>query len=256
MPVSVERFGDVYVAASDDDDWFGSDVVIRTAPAPQGPWTEVLRYTPETRCAACNNYGAFILPQLEDGQVVIAHSNNAWDIRAEAFGDASLYRIGVRSVQVPGVPATSSGAAAAQVVESPVDAVASGLLAPQAERTRARPSPGTGPDGSQLRVSTAVDPSRWSDNVLRAVHVTGLALAAAVALVRDHGLRDHRPARLAAPPSARPDQQVRAAGAARVHTVPPPHGRVGVAGPLITGRRRCASRRRRRRRRSGGRARG
>ena len=114
LPVSVERFGDVYVAASDDDEWFGSDVVIRTAPAPQGPWTEVLRYTPETRCAACNNYGAFILPHLEDGRVVIAHSNNAWDMRGDAFGDASLYRIGVRAVQVPGVPAPSSVVAAEQ----------------------------------------------------------------------------------------------------------------------------------------------
>ena len=37
MPVSVERFGDVYVAASDEDDWFGSAVVIRTATAPRGP---------------------------------------------------------------------------------------------------------------------------------------------------------------------------------------------------------------------------
>ena len=37
MPVSVERFGDVYVAASDEDDWFGSAVVIRTATASAGP---------------------------------------------------------------------------------------------------------------------------------------------------------------------------------------------------------------------------
>ena len=41
MPVSVERFGDVYVAASDEGDWYGGDIVIRTAHAPQGPWTEV-----------------------------------------------------------------------------------------------------------------------------------------------------------------------------------------------------------------------
>lgn len=106
MPVSVERFGDVYVAASDEDDWYGPDVVVRTAPLPQGPWTEVLRYTPETGCAECNNYGAFVLPRLEGDQVVIAQSNNAWNM-GEAFADASLYRIDVRAVDVPGVSAAS-----------------------------------------------------------------------------------------------------------------------------------------------------
>ena len=251
MPVSVERFGDVYVAASDDDEWFGSDVVIRTAPAPQGPWTEVLRYTPETRCGACNNYGAFILPQLEDDQVVIAHSNNAWDMRGEAFGHASLYRIGVRSVQVPGVPATSSVAAAEQAVESPADAVTSGLLAPQADRPQASPSPETGLDGSQLQVSTAVDPSRWSDNVLRAGARRRARPRRGRRPRRDLRLRDHRPARLAAPPSARPDPR------ARRGRHPRPHGAATArAGrrrrPLITGRRRYASRWQRRRRRSGG----
>ena len=81
MPVSVERFGDGYVAVSDENDWFGSAVVVRTAVAPQGPWTEALRYTPDTKCGdRCNNYGAFVLPHLEDGQVVIAHSNNAWNM--------------------------------------------------------------------------------------------------------------------------------------------------------------------------------
>ena len=53
----------------------------------------------------CNNYGAFVLPRLEDGQVVVAHSNNAWDMRDDAFADAALYRIGVRALSVPGVPA-------------------------------------------------------------------------------------------------------------------------------------------------------
>lgn len=107
MPVSVERFGDVYVAVSDENDWFGPDVVVSTAPAPQGPWTEALRYSPPTGCGdACNNYGAFVLPQLEGDQVVIAHSNNAWNMD-DAFDDASLYRISVRAVTVPGVSAAS-----------------------------------------------------------------------------------------------------------------------------------------------------
>ena len=102
MPVSVQRFGDVYVAASDEGDWFGDDVVVYTAPAPQGPWVEALRYSPDTACGrGCNNYGAFVLPDLEGDQVVIAQSNNARDMRY-AFELASLYRASVRAVDVPG----------------------------------------------------------------------------------------------------------------------------------------------------------
>lgn len=106
MPVSVERFGDVYVAASKEDDWFGNDIVVRTAALPQGPWTEVARFTPELRCDTCNDYGAFVLPHLQGDQVVIAYSNNAWDM-GDAIVDGSLYRIDVTAVDVPGVSAAS-----------------------------------------------------------------------------------------------------------------------------------------------------
>ncbi|MGA9276879.1 hypothetical protein, partial [Ilumatobacter sp.] len=107
MPVSVQRFGDTYVAASDVGDWFGAEVVVFTASAPQGPWTEATRYTPDTRCGdECNNYGAFVLPNLEGDQVVIAHSNNAWDMD-DAVRDASLYRTSIRTVDVPGLTAAN-----------------------------------------------------------------------------------------------------------------------------------------------------
>ncbi len=106
MPVSVERFGDLYVAASKENDWFGNDIVVRTAALPQGPWTEVARFTPELRCATCNDYGAFVLPHLQGDQVVIAYSNNAWDM-SEAVVDASLYRIDLSAIDVPGVSAAS-----------------------------------------------------------------------------------------------------------------------------------------------------
>jgi hypothetical protein len=96
----------VYVAASKENDWFGNDIVVRTAALPQGPWTEVARFTPELRCATCNDYGAFVLPHLEGGQVVIAYSNNAWDM-SDAVFDASLYRIDVTAIDVPGVSAAS-----------------------------------------------------------------------------------------------------------------------------------------------------
>jgi hypothetical protein len=109
MPASVQRFGDLYVAASDEGDWFGDDVVVYTAAAPQGPWFEAMRYTPQTTCGeGCNNYGAFVLPQLEGDRVVIAQSNNARDMRY-AFELASLYRPDVRAVEVPGISAANIG---------------------------------------------------------------------------------------------------------------------------------------------------
>jgi len=109
MPVSVQRFGDLYVAASDEGDWFGDDVVVYTAAAPQGPWFEATRYTPETTCGeGCNNYGAFVMPELEGDSVVIAQSNNARDM-AYAFELASLYRADVRAADVPGISAANIG---------------------------------------------------------------------------------------------------------------------------------------------------
>lgn len=128
MPVSVERFGDVYVAVSDEGDWYGDEVVVRTAPLPQGPWTEVLRYTPETACPDCNNYGAFVLARLEGDRVVVAQSNNAWDMGA-AFADASLYRVDVRAIDVPGVSAASLERTPAAQLQPVVEE----------ERSRARP---------------------------------------------------------------------------------------------------------------------
>ncbi len=114
MPLSVERFGNTYVAAADEGDWYGSDVVIRTASRPEGPWTEVLRYTTPTKCGErCNNYAVVIHPQLQGDQVVVAQSNNAWDFAGDALEQASLYRISLQALDVPGVKAVAAAPLAA-----------------------------------------------------------------------------------------------------------------------------------------------
>lgn len=141
MPVAVQRFGDVYVAASDEGDWFGDDVVVYTAPAPQGPWAEAVRYTPDTTCGAgCNNYGAFVLPKLEGDRVVIAQSNNARDM-AYAFEVASLYRPDVRALDVPGVSAENLG------------------RTPDMDLARAEPEPVTAPEPTELADIPATVPA-------------------------------------------------------------------------------------------------
>lgn len=128
---SVERFGDTYVSVSDDNEWFGSELVVRTAKAPQGPWSEVSRFSPETKCAEhCHNYGPFILPRLENDQIVIVHSNNAWDMEAVAYPEPSIYRLDVLSVAVAGIPgAPLADTADAQVVD-PADDPTAAAAAP------------------------------------------------------------------------------------------------------------------------------
>jgi hypothetical protein len=223
MPVSVERFGDTYVAVSDENDWFGSDVAVYTAPAPQGPWQEALRYTPDTKCGDdCNNYGAFVLPELHGDQVVIAHSNNAWDMD-NAFDDASLYRISVRAVDVPGVSAASlARSPSLSLAEAgPDDAVA--------PVDTGADEPATEPDATdavddlvpaQTAPQPAAEPAASADTgggVDAGAIATGVALvgAAALVLAASTGFaralaasRARRPAALA---------RLRAVGATRRH---------------------------------------
>ena len=228
MPVSVERFGGVYVAASDENDWFGADVVIRTASEPQGPWTEVVRYTPETRCGEwCNNYGAFVLPRLEGDQVVIAHSNNAWDMRNDAFADASLYRIGVRALSVPGVPAPEPAAPIEAEVIAEVGPPAIEIIEHEVARPPQPEPPVTELDGSLLEMSSLHETARWSDRVLDGLRIAGLGLAATVALAATTGFATT--ARRAAPLRRRHALvRLRTTGAIRAHRPLPARERVGA----------------------------
>jgi hypothetical protein len=101
-PMSVERIGGRYVSVTKLDDWFGQDLVVDVADAPEGPWREASRQTLPTKCGtACNTYGAFLAPWTENGRLVVAYSNNAWDMRALAFPNARLYRPSVITVASP-----------------------------------------------------------------------------------------------------------------------------------------------------------
>ena len=220
MPLSVERFGDVYVAASDEGDWFGSDVVVRTAPGPEGPWTEVLRYTPETKCGGeCNNYGAFILPGLENGQLVIAHSNNAWNMHRDAFRNASLYRISVRAVSVPGVPGAPDDVAEVPAsVTSTTEPATPATLGTSPVTTAETAEPALTVDTVEVLDSLDATP-RWNDRVLLGLRLVGLGLVTAVAAAATLGFMTS--ARRVAPMRRRRAlARLRADGATRVHGRP------------------------------------
>ena len=86
------------------------------------------------------------MPRLENGQVVIAQSNNAWDMLGDAFADASLYRVGVRAVDVPGVPRPRRALTAVDRARpsrraGPCHAVRSRSRSREDRRRRVRPSP-------------------------------------------------------------------------------------------------------------------
>ena len=168
MPVSVERFGSVYVAVSDEGDWFGDDVIVRTAPAPQGPWTEQVRYRPEKRCEECNNYGAEVLPWLDGDDILVAQSNNSWDM-SQSLADANRYRIDVRAVSVPGITAAAAG--------QPPSSVPPSSIPPSSDPATTTPSTVT----DDTAAATTEAPARSDGTASWVAIVLGGAVAAAIA---------------------------------------------------------------------------
>jgi hypothetical protein len=77
------------------NDWNGSTLNVDTAPAAQGPWTTVETVTVPTRTAdgRTNTYGAHLLPWRSDtGNLVVAISNNAWQMDPLALDNPTLYQ--------------------------------------------------------------------------------------------------------------------------------------------------------------------
>jgi hypothetical protein len=77
-PVSVQWFGDLWVSVTKAGDWWGTDIYVDTAPAPQGPWTTVQKINalPMRKCSqGCANYSATLMPWLSTaGRLVIGLS--------------------------------------------------------------------------------------------------------------------------------------------------------------------------------------
>lgn len=215
MPLSVERFGNTYVAAADEGDWYGSDLVIRTASRPEGPWTEVVRYTPATKCGErCNNYAAVVFPKLQGDKVVVALSNNAW-VWDEAVEQASVYRIGLHALDVPGVNA----AVAAGSPAAPADAAVAGqqvLAEPVGDATAADTTPPAGPGltGSVQREPPLFAAVRTIVLVMSVLTIIAASVGLASMLRRSS--RQRRSDALA---------RLRTRGAVRRHCRPMPSGR-------------------------------
>lgn len=104
-PPSVRRFGDVYVNASKEGDWWGSHLYIDVARRPQGPWTEVRAIPLPADHGSETTYGAWIMPWLDpsNGKMVIGHSNFVWT-PSRALRDGRLYRVSFLNVAIPDAP--------------------------------------------------------------------------------------------------------------------------------------------------------
>ena len=101
---SVQRIGSTYVAVTKRDDWFGDDVLVETAPAPQGPWRSTADYPVPAKCGEeeCLTYGTFVLPWLDDeGRLIVLVSNNTWDMHEGSYLDPTKYHPSVWVAPVP-----------------------------------------------------------------------------------------------------------------------------------------------------------
>lgn len=94
----------VWVSVTKPGDWFGNDLVIDTAPAPQGPWTRVRTMASPTKTidGATNTYLPSLMPWRSAlGNLVITMSHNAWDMPAVALPRPWLYRPTFFEVEAP-----------------------------------------------------------------------------------------------------------------------------------------------------------
>jgi hypothetical protein len=78
-PTQVTVAGGRFVAVTKVDDWWGREVVLDTAPAPEGPWRTYATVPVEPECDGCNTYFASIVPfGADDGSFIVGLSCNTW----------------------------------------------------------------------------------------------------------------------------------------------------------------------------------
>jgi len=94
-PMLPRLMNGMWISVVKADDWNGTAVRVDVAAAPQGPWTTWPTVTVPTRTAdgRTNTYGAQLMPWRSDtGNLVVAISNNAWQMEPLAFDNPTLYQ--------------------------------------------------------------------------------------------------------------------------------------------------------------------
>ncbi len=94
-PMQPRLIDGMWISVVKANDWLGTTVRVDTAPAAQGPWTTVQTVTVPTRTVdgRTNTYSAHLMPWRSDtGNLVVAISNNAWQMDPLALDNPTLYQ--------------------------------------------------------------------------------------------------------------------------------------------------------------------
>jgi hypothetical protein len=101
-PVSIQHFGGSFMSVSKEGDWWGTTIYVDVARTPTGPWRTVATTVPKTKCVDCNTYYASLMPwRQSNGSLVVALSNNAWDMHGVAFANPWIYRNSFIEIALP-----------------------------------------------------------------------------------------------------------------------------------------------------------
>jgi hypothetical protein len=93
-PVQPRFLGGRWVATTKVDGYWGEELAIDVAPAPWGPWTTTTRrpLLPRGGDPLMNTYHAHLLPWTNGGGLVVSVSQNARDMRRDAWNRPERYR--------------------------------------------------------------------------------------------------------------------------------------------------------------------
>ncbi len=94
-PMQPRLIDGMWVSVVKSGDWNGNAVRVDVAPAAQGPWTTVQTVTIPSRTLdnRTNTYAAHLLPwRSPTGNLVVALSNNAWQMDPLALDNPTLYQ--------------------------------------------------------------------------------------------------------------------------------------------------------------------
>jgi hypothetical protein len=94
-PMQPRRIDGRWIAVTKEDGFFGDEVLVDVAPAPEGPWTTVERRPVTARGGGdlASTYHAHMAPwRTGAGGLAVVLSNNAWNMPRDGYTNPGLYR--------------------------------------------------------------------------------------------------------------------------------------------------------------------
>jgi hypothetical protein len=106
-PMQPRYLGGQWVAATKVDGYWGERLAVDVADNPWGPWTTVSLRTlsPRNGDPLMNTYHAHLMPWVDGGQLVVSISQNARNMRRDAWPSPSRYRLAFSNAVLVAPPA-------------------------------------------------------------------------------------------------------------------------------------------------------